>query len=250
MDGKPVEGSVTINPTSSCGTAVINFAFNTQSLKGKTIVVFERLYAYKDDGNYDKEDPVVTHGDINDGQQTVDVVSLGTVATDGTDGDKAIIANTGAVIKDVVNYCVKPGKKYTIRGILMNKATGEPLLINGAKVEGAVEIEPTESCGSAEVFFHFDATGLQDTVVVVFESLFEFTTDTDDGDPIITHEDINDEDQAVVIYLTTPNTGHFTINSGGVQGTKLMIAPAAVALTLGGYVAYRIHARKRFLGRM
>ena len=151
---------------------------------------------------------------------------------------------------NISNYNNDYNQKYTIRGILMNKATGEPLLINGAKVEGAVEIEPTESCGSAEVFFHFDATGLQDTVVVVFESLFEFTTDTDDGDPIITHEDINDEDQAVVIYLTTPNTGHFTINSGGVQGTKLMIAPAAVALTLGGYVAYRIHARKRFLGRM
>ena len=153
------------------------------------------------------------------------------------------------MIKDVVNYCVKPGQKYIIRGILMNKATGEPLLVNGAKVESAMEIEPTESCGTAEMVFHFDATGLYGTEVVVFERLYEFTQD-DEEDPIIKHEDINDAAQTVIIYLPPPDTGESTSEGSSVKSVKFVIVPAAVILSIGGYVTYRVLAKKRFLGRM
>ena len=250
INGKKVEGSTTIKPTSKCGTATINFTFSTESLDGKSLVVFERLYEYREDGEYDKVDPVVTHEDIKDTEQTVSVVSMGTVATDKTDGDKTIVASKGAVIKDVVKYCVRPGQKYIIKGVLMNKATGEPLLINGKKIEGAMEIEPTESCGEAEMIFHFDATGLQGTEVVVFERLYEFVDGGDEGDPVIVHEDINDLAQSVIIYLPPPNTGESTTEGGSVKGTKFIVAPALAVLGIGGYVAYRVIAKKRFLNKM
>ena len=250
INGKKVEGSTTIKPTSKCGTATINFTFSTESLDGKSLVVFERLYEYREDGKYDKVDPVVTHEDIKDTEQTVSVVSMGTVATDKTDGDKTIVASKGAVIKDVVKYCVRPGQKYIIKGVLMNKATGEPLLINGKKIEGAMEIEPTESCGEAEMIFHFDATGLQGTEVVVFERLYEFVDGGDEGDPVIVHENINDLAQSVIIYLPTPNTGESTAEGGSVKGTKFIVAPALAVLGIGGYVAYRVIAKKRFLNKM
>ena len=175
---------------------------------------------------------------------------MGTVATDKTDGDKTIVASKGAVIKDVVKYCVRPGQKYIIKGVLMNKATGEPLLINGKKIEGAMEIEPTESCGEAEMIFHFDATGLQGTEVVVFERLYEFVDGGDEGDPVIVHEDINDLAQSVIIYLPPPNTGESTTEGGSVKGTKFIVAPALAVLGIGGYVAYRVIAKKRFLNKM
>ena len=120
----------------------------------------------------------------------------------------------------------------------------------GKKVEGAMEIEPTESCGEAEMIFHFDATGLQGTEVVVFERLYEFVDGGDEGDPVIVHENINDLAQSVIIYLPTPNTGESTAEGGSVKGTKFIVAPALAVLGIGGYVAYRVIAKKRFLNKM
>ena len=132
----------------------------------------------------------------------------------------------------------------------MNKATGEPLLVNGEKIEGAAEIEPTEACGTAEMLFHFDATGLQGKELVVFEKLYIFGEDNPDEDePIITHEDINDDNQAVIVYMPTPNTGHFTAKDGGGRIGEFILAPAAIVVVVGGYGIYRASARKRFLCR-
>lgn len=250
VNGKKVEGSVDLKPTTSCGKVVMEFELDTSALGGKEVVVFERLYEHKDDGNYDDEEPIVEHEDIDDPKQTIDIISLETVAEDGTDGDKEILADQAAVVKDTVSYCVKPGQKYTIRGILMDKSTGEPLLVNGGKIEGAVEIEPTEACGTAEMLFHFDATGLQGKELVVFERLYIFGEDNPDEDePIITHEDINDDNQAVIVYMPTPNTGRFTAKDGDGRIGEFILAPAAIVVVVGGYGIYRASARKRFLRR-
>lgn len=250
VDGKPVESSVDINPKTSCGSVVMNFELDASALGGKEAVVFERLYEYKSDGDYDGEDPIVKHEDIDDPKQTIDIISLETVAEDGTDGDKEILADKTAVVKDTVSYCVKPGQKYTIRGILMDKSTGEPLLVNGEKIDGAVEIEPTEACGTAEMLFHFDATGLQGKELVVFEKLYIFGEDNPDEDePIITHEDINDDNQAVIIYMPTPNTGRFTAKDGDGRMGEFILAPVSIVIVVGGYGICRTSARKRFLRR-
>lgn len=250
VNGKKVESSVDLKPTTSCGKVVMEFELDTSALGGKEVVVFERLYEHKEDGNYDDEEPIVEHEDIDDPKQTIDIISLETVAEDGTDGDKEILTDKAAVVKDTVSYCVKPGQKYTIRGILMDKSTGEPLLVNGEKIDGAVEIEPTEACGTAEMLFHFDATGLQGKELVVFEKLYIFGEDNPDEDePIITHEDINDEDQAVIVYMPTPNTGRFTAKDGDGRIGEFILAPAAIVVVVGGYGIYRVSARKRFLHR-
>ena len=249
VDGKTIESSVSVNPTTSCGSAVMNFNLNTAELGGKEIVVFERMYEKRSDGNYDGVEPTQKHEDIDDSKQTIRVISLGTTAKDGTDDDKEILATKGAVIKDMISYCVKPGQKYTIRGILMNKATGEPLVVDGNKIEGSMEIEPTEACGTADMFFHFDATGLQGTEIVVFEKLYIFGDDAKGKNPIITHEDINDPAQATIVYLPPPNTGHFTNESGDSQTIAIVMVSASVVLTAGGYGIYRMFARRRFFNR-
>jgi hypothetical protein len=248
IDGKKIESSANINPTTSCGSASMEFVVDARELGGKDIVVFERLYKYKDDGKYENEDPIIEHKNINDSKQTITIISLGTDAKDGIDDDKQILADKTAVVKDTISYCVKPGQKYTIRGTLIDKATSEPLLVDGNKIEGAIEIEPTEACGTAEMLFHFDATGMEGKEVVVFERLYIFKAETDDeGDPIIVHEDPNDEAQTVFIYLPPPNTGRFASKEGDGQITGSILAPVVIITLVGGYGIYRATAKKRFL---
>lgn len=248
IGGKKIESSADINPTTSCGSASMEFAIDARELGGKDVVVFERLYEHKEDGDYENEEPIVKHENINDSKQTITIISLGTEAKDGIDGDKQILADKTAVVKDTISYCVKPGQKYTIRGTLIDKATGEPLLVDGNKIEGAIEIEPTEACGTAEMLFHFDATGMEGKEVVVFERLYIFKAETnDEGDPIIVHEDPNDEAQTVFIYLPPPNTGHFTSKEGDGQITGSILAPVVIITLVGGYGIYRATAKKRFL---
>ena len=248
INGKKIESSIDINPNTSCGSASMEFVIDARELGGKDVVVFEKLYEYKADGNYENADPIITHENINDPKQTITIISLGTDAKDGIDDDKQILADKTAVVKDTISYCVKPGQKYTIRGTLIDKATGEPLLIDGNKIEGAIEIEPTEACGTAEMLFHFDATGMEGKEVVVFERLYIFKAETDDeGDPIIVHEDPNDEAQTVFIYLPPPNTGRFSSKEGDGQIAGSILAPVVIITLVGGYGIYRATAKKRFL---
>lgn len=54
------------------------------------------------------------------------VPEIGTQAF--VDSQKEIIAEGEIVIEDTVSYTnLTPGKEYTVKGILMDKATGEPL---------------------------------------------------------------------------------------------------------------------------
>ena len=130
---------------------------------------------------------------LGDWDNTCANFSLGTTATDAKDGDKFIEASDSVTIKDEVEYCVKPNLEFTIKGTLMDKETGEPLLINGEPVEASTKIKPSEECGTTELEFTFDASELAGREVVVFERLFY------DQDLITTHEDLDDADQTVSI---------------------------------------------------
>ena len=245
INGEPVESSINLNSTEECGTTEMLFKLDTSALGGREIVVFESLY-YKDS-------LVESHESIEDESQTITVVSLATVAEDGIDGDKDVLADEAAVIKDTIEYCVKAGKKYIIKGVLMNKETGEPVLVDGKAIEGRIEIEPEEDCGTAEMLFHFDATGLEGTDIVVFESLYNYNVDGEEGEDelIVSHEDLNDESQTISVYIPTPDTGHFTAKKGegGSDSDIFIFFPAVAILTIGGYGIYRASSRRRFFGK-
>ena len=61
-------------------------------------------------------------------------------------------------LTDTVEYKhLVPGKEYTVKGILMDKATGEPFLQNGEQITSEVTFVPEAPSGSVEVLFTFDA---------------------------------------------------------------------------------------------
>ena len=66
-------------------------------------------------------------------------------------------------ITDTVEYSAAwtAGQEYTLEGVLMDKETGEPLLVNDQQVTSEATFTPAEASGTIDVLFTFDAsTGL------------------------------------------------------------------------------------------
>ncbi len=118
--------------------------------------------------------------------------TLKTTATDKTDGDKTLASSGMVTITDKVCYTnLKAGKEYTLTGTLMDKATGEPLMVEGKPVTASTTFTPDQADGCENVDFTIDASMLAGKTTVVFERLEH------DSQTIAVHTDINDEDQTV-----------------------------------------------------
>ncbi len=156
---------------------------------------------------------ITEHGqvvDLGDWDNACAQLQLNTTASDKKDGDKFIEAEKEAVIVDKVDYCVKKNAEYTIKGYLVDKATGKPFEVNGKRIEGSTKIKPTEECGTAEIEFKFDATNFTGAELVVYEELYY------KDEMIYDHKDINDEDQTVEVatirtYAFDYDTGSKTV---------------------------------------
>ena len=143
--------------------------------------------------------------DITENEQVVefDIVNdripeLKTTAT--INGKKTVEKDKMVTIKDTVAYKhLVPEDEYTIKGILMNKKTGKPLLINGKTVTAEITFVPKEPSGTVELVFKFNSKYLnEDTEIVVFERLFK------DGAQIASHCDLKDKGQTVTITMPKP----------------------------------------------
>ena len=117
----------------------------------------------------------------------------------GTDGSRKITAAKEITIVDTVNYYnLTPGETYTMKGTIMDKATGKAITVNGKKVIAEKTFTPKSKDGSLTIKFTFDGSGFGGHKLVVFERLYL------DGKLIAKHTDINDIDQTVEIIDPTP----------------------------------------------
>lgn len=123
------------------------------------------------------------------------IPELRTTAT--IDGKKEVGATEVFTLEDVVEYKhLVPGKEYTVKGVLMDKATGEPLLIDEKEIRSEATFTPDEPTSEVIVSFEFDARYInEETNIVVFESLYS----EDKG--LATHADIEDVDQTVTVKI-------------------------------------------------
>jgi len=186
VDGKEVTAETTFTPETTDGTVDVTFTFDGTGLEDTVVVVFETLYTEK------KE--VAVHADITDEKQSVYLPKIQTKAEDAVTKINHTEAKPEATIIDTVSYSsLLPGKEYTMTGTLMNKKTGEPILIDGEPITASTTFTAEKSEGSVEVVFKFDASVLEGTTVVAFESL------TYKGIEVAIHADIEDKDQTVYI---------------------------------------------------
>ena len=229
-NGEAVTAETVFTPETPNGTVTVSFTFDSRLIKENTsLVVFETLYK---DG---KE--LAVHADIEDEDQTVKVTvpKIGTKAT--VNGEKSATAKGDITIEDTVSYKnLTVGKEYTVKGILMDKATGNPFLVNGEEVTSEITFTAEKKDGEITVRFTFDgSTVTKQTDIVVFETLYR------DGVEIAAHADIEDGGQTVTLTPPAPPVPQTGDNSN----LGFWIGLGAVAL--GGLVAViiiRVKSRK------
>ena len=183
------------------GSVDVTFKFDGRALAGTTTVVFEDVYY--------NEVKVFTHADLEDEAQTIEFPSVKTSVKDAADNDRKITAKGTATMIDTVTYTnLVPGKSYTLKGVIMNKATGKPLTIDDKEVTASTTFVPEKKNGAAEVTFKFDASKVKPGNYVVFETMMETETKVVIG----SHEDLDDKDQTFIVEAIPdhPKTGDRT----------------------------------------
>ena len=116
--------------------------------------------------------------------------------TAAIDDKKEFTVNGDVTIDDVVSYKhLVPGKEYTVKGILIDKATGKPFLVDDKEITSEVTFTAEKANSEVIVSFTFEGSAItKDTEIVVFETLYRNKTE------IAVHADIDDKDQTVTIY--------------------------------------------------
>ena len=223
-----VTGSTKFNADKSSMEIKVPLDFDAADLAGKSVVVFEKLYRVEDNGT---EVLAAEHTDLGDAAQTVRIPSIHTTASDGQTGDAVGLVGKHAEIIDKVAYTnLIPGKKYTIRGVLMDKETGEAFLSdNGRAVTAETSFTPEESDGTEEMKFRFSSIGLEGKKLVVFETM------TLGGKEIAIHRDLEDIGQTVS-YLdlhTHAEDGQTKEQTGTIGKTTLVDTVVFKNLVIG-----------------
>lgn len=241
------------------GSIDMDYTFNSNDvidrLSGETknLVVFEVMFKGSIE-NASDETPVsivASECDKDNEGQTVKLApsTIGTTATDKSDGDHELMAGKDAVITDEVKYeGLIPGKEYTLHATLMDKKTGEPLKVADKGVTAELKFTPNSENGTVSIDLgEFDATSLDGHTLVVFEELTK-QSDIDSKTTDVTvaeHKDINDEGQSVTVTSTPAGS---TYGKTGVDMTNIAIAIGILLIAAGCATAYGIKSRKTTKG--
>lgn len=193
--GNPITATKKFKPKTAEGEEEVEFTFDASQLKGATLTVFEELTL--------NGEMIAEHKDLNDAAQTVHIPEIGTQAKDSDTENNVSKADKKVTIIDTVSYSnLKEGKKYTVKGTLMDQETGRPIVdAKGQKITAEATFVAETSSGTVDVKFTFDGSNLQGETVVVFENLYY-------GDKLLAvHADIKDEAQTITFpYLKTTAT--------------------------------------------
>lgn len=217
---KQVTGTVAFTPEEADGTQLVELSFDGTGLGGKSLVVYEKLFA--------ADVQLASHEDPSDEGQTVTVVEIGTTLVDAGDGDH-IIASGKVKLTDAIEYKgLVPGDTYTAHGTLIVKSTGMPLEdADGKPVTATAEFTPDKASGTVDVTFEFDASKIEEGVeLVAFEECLDVN-----GNVVAVHQDIDDEGQTVVV--DNPDTPEVPDEPGKtLDKTGVDLAPIAAIIVI------------------
>ena len=215
ISGKEVTSEKKFKAEKSDGTVDVTFTFDASGLKGKQLVVFEKVYI--------GETEILSHEDLEDQHQTIQFPdsSIGTSAKDKATGTQEAVPGKKTTFIDTVKFeNLIVGQEYTVKGILMDRSTEKPLLVNGKQVTTEKTFTPEKATGAADVVFTFDASGLKGKQIVVFEKLYVDETE------VAVHEDIKDKGQTIQF----PDSKISTTAKDKATGTQEAIAKKNVTI--------------------
>ena len=215
-----VMAETAFTPDKADGTVEVIFEFDSSEYVGRPLVAFEQLYY--------ANTLFAAHEDINDDRQTIYVPEITTDAKDDATGTHEGRVSEKVTITDIVTYAgLEPGMEYTLKGILMDKVTGNKLLVDGKEVTSEKTFTPEAAGGTVEISFTFDSTALNGKTIVVFETLYY------EGMEVTVHTDINDENQAVVFPSIATKASDSVSGSSMLSGSRIRDIISYTGLTPG-----------------
>lgn len=218
LDGEtPITAQTTFTPETSEGTVDVVFEFNGSSLKGKNTVIYESITL--------DEKEVGMHADPNFKDQQMFFPEIGTKASCPETESQMAIPKKELTIVDTISYHLVPGKEYKLTGTLMDKESGEPLMIDEKPVTSELVFTPEEAEGTVELSFTFDASALKGKTIVAFESVSYQEKE------IAVHADIESTPQS--IYFPEIGTSAICPEAGS------QMAPAKKDVTIVDTVTYQ-----------
>ena len=176
----------------------LEYTLDASFLAGKTLLCTAELY--------DGETLLLSHQDADDEDQMVFVPEGSTTLLDDSSKGHEVTSSKGVHLTDTVRYSgLLPETEYEVSGILMDKATGKELLVDGQPVVStktfatpkAEEGKRTVS-GTVEVPFTFDGSSLEGKELVAFEIV------TKNKVEVLEHSDLNSAEQTVRFLSPAP----------------------------------------------
>ena len=189
-DGNEITAEKEFTPEEAEGSVEIEFSFPAVTLHGKTVVAFEELWY--------EEAQICVHADLEDEPQSEELrkteISTTFVEKESEEHETYVAAELTLV--DTVAYKdVAVGVEYTVKGVVMDKETGEALLdAEGNEFTAETTFTPEESKGTIDLAFTIPADIVYDGMTLVaFEELYY-------KEILITdHKDLDDEAQTVEV---------------------------------------------------
>lgn len=184
-DGKEITAVKKFQAEEESGTVEMTFEFDASLVKGQTLVVFESM-TYNDI-------EVGVHADLEDEDQTIWFPEIHTTAVETSTNTNQGAVKEKVIIRDSVFYKnLVVGSKYVVKGTLMHKLTGTPMVdAEGNQITAELEFVPVERDGFVTLEFELDSRELEGQDVVVFESLYKNDIE------VAVHAELKDENQTV-----------------------------------------------------
>lgn len=235
QDGKEITAETTFTPEEESGTVDVTFKFDASALAGKTAVAYESV---TQDG-----EEVAAHKDIDYEEQTIHFPEIGTKAREKESGSREVTVpqkKEMTIVDEVAYKNLIPGEEYTIKGSLMDKATGKAFLDGEKEVTAEKTFIPEEADGTVEMEFTFQAEPFKKMEIVLFEKVFL------SGAEVAAHEEIDDEGQTIRVSVPGMEEPAAGPGKSVKTGDRVQILPAVFLMLLS--LAALITAARRKIG--
>ena len=198
-DGQPITGSKDFTASATSGSVDVELTFQGTGMAGGEYVVYEQLYLVKDNGSTELW---ASHEDMNDKDQLVNVPGITTQLVDAATNTQFVKASSSVNAVDTVYYeGLIPGQSYTLTGQLIEKATGKVFVDgNGKEMTVTKTFTPAEKSGEVDVEFSLNATNLNTSSLVAYETL------SLNGKEIVSERSLDNEYQTLSFPVITSTT--------------------------------------------
>ena len=184
-EGRPYTAVQTFTAEEKNPVIELTFTVDSTALAGRSAVVFEDLL-YQDVH-------VAAHADLTDRAQTIYYPAVTTQAADALTGSHTGMTAPEAAVEDEVTCSnLLKGETYTIRGLLMDKETGEALTdADGREITAEETFTAGKETEVITLTFRADTSSLGGKTAVAFQYLYL------NGVQAACHADLSDEAQSV-----------------------------------------------------